>query len=129
MMTNIKPFIGTWGIVEMEAWDQEYVNMDVPGHFTFKKDSTGHFQFGLVRGEVTKILKQLLASKGQQVERTFENRFAAWRRGLRGDRTEVPRRTVGELRRNADSEKTVQEFPQDVEVCPADRRTGVGSGL
>ena len=52
MMTNIKPFIGTWVIVEMEAWDQEYVNMDVPGHFTFKKDSTGHFQFGLVRGEM-----------------------------------------------------------------------------
>jgi hypothetical protein len=52
MMTNIKPFIGTWVIVEMEAWDQGYVNMDVPGHFTFKKDSTGHFQFGLVQGEM-----------------------------------------------------------------------------
>lgn len=46
------PFIGTWYIVEMEAWDQEYVNMEVPGHFTFREDGTGHFQFGLVQGEM-----------------------------------------------------------------------------
>jgi hypothetical protein len=51
MKTKIKPFIGTWLIVEMEAWDQEYVNMEVRGHFTFKKDGTGHFQFGLVQGQ------------------------------------------------------------------------------
>jgi len=38
MKTKIKPFIGTWFIVEMEAWDQEYVNMEVQGHFTFKKE-------------------------------------------------------------------------------------------
>ncbi len=50
MKTKIKPFIGKWSIFEMEAWDQEYVNMEVPGHFTFKKDGTGHFQFGLVQG-------------------------------------------------------------------------------
>ncbi len=36
----------------MEAWDQEYVNMEAPGHFTFKKDGTGRFQFGLVQGEM-----------------------------------------------------------------------------
>jgi hypothetical protein len=36
----------------MEAWDQGYVNMEVQGHFTFKKDGTGHFQFGLVQGEM-----------------------------------------------------------------------------
>ena len=36
----------------MEAWDQEYVNMEIPGHFTFKKDDTGHFHFGLVQGEM-----------------------------------------------------------------------------
>ena len=52
MMKRIKPFFGKWFIVEMEAWDQEYVNMEVPGHFTFKKDGTGHFQFGLVQGEM-----------------------------------------------------------------------------
>ena len=42
MKTKIKPFIGTWVIFEMEAWDQEYVNMEVPGHF----------QFGLVQGQM-----------------------------------------------------------------------------
>ncbi len=52
MKTKIKPFIGKWSIVAMEAWDQEYVNMEVPGHFTFKKDGTGEFQFGLVQGEM-----------------------------------------------------------------------------
>jgi hypothetical protein len=36
----------------MEAWDQEYINMEVPGHFTSKKEGTGHFQFGLVQGEM-----------------------------------------------------------------------------
>ena len=53
---------------------------------------------GLPRGEVKAILKQLLECKGQQAERTLKNRFAAWRRGLRG---EASRRTVGELRENA----------------------------
>jgi len=42
MKTRFKPFVGKWSIVEMEAWDQEYVNMEVLGHFTFKKDGTGH---------------------------------------------------------------------------------------
>ena len=52
MKKEINPFIGTWSIMEMEAWDQEYVNMEVPGHFTFKKNGTGLFQFGLVQGEM-----------------------------------------------------------------------------
>jgi hypothetical protein len=56
---------------------------------------------GLPRGEVKAILKQLLECKGQQAERTLKNRFAVWRRGLRGDRIEASRRTVGELRENA----------------------------
>jgi hypothetical protein len=55
----------------------------------------------LPRGDVKAILKQLLTGKGQQAERTIKNRFAAWRRGLRGDRIEASRRTVGELRENA----------------------------
>jgi len=52
MKAMFKPFIGKWIIIEMEAWDQEYVNMEVPGHFTFMKDGTGNFQFGLVQGEM-----------------------------------------------------------------------------
>jgi len=26
--------------------------MEIPEHFTFKKDGSGHFQFGLVRGDM-----------------------------------------------------------------------------
>lgn len=52
MKAKLKPFIGKWIIVEMEAWDQDFVNMEVPGHFTFRKDGTGQFQFGLVQGEM-----------------------------------------------------------------------------
>ena len=52
MKGKLKPFVGKWSIAEMEAWDQDFVNMEVPGHFTFRKDGTGHFQFGLVHGEM-----------------------------------------------------------------------------
>jgi hypothetical protein len=52
MKAKLKPFIGTRDIVEMEAWDQEYVNIEVQGYFTFKKDGLGDFQFGLVQGEM-----------------------------------------------------------------------------
>jgi hypothetical protein len=52
MAKGFKQFIGQWHIIEMEAWDQEYVNMEVPGHFTFNKGGSGHFQFGLVQGEM-----------------------------------------------------------------------------
>ena len=63
---------------------------------------------GLPQDEVTALLKQLLAGRGQQAERTLKNRFAAWRRGLRGDRSEVPRRTVGELRKNAETAEKIR---------------------
>jgi len=59
MKINLKPFIGKWLIVEMEAWDREYVNMEVPGHFTFKKDGTGQFRFGLVQGEMDYRLENM----------------------------------------------------------------------
>jgi hypothetical protein len=63
---------------------------------------------GLPRDEVTAVLKQLLAGKGLQAERTLKNRFAAWRRGLRDDRDEAPRRTVGELQKNAESAEKIR---------------------
>jgi hypothetical protein len=70
MKTKIKPFIGKWSIVEMEAWDQEYVNMEVPGHFTFKKDGTGHFQFGLVQGWMDCHAESL--DGGERIEFSWE---------------------------------------------------------
>jgi hypothetical protein len=41
---------GTWKIVWMEMWDQEFVDLDVPGHVTFDNRGRGHFQFGCVQG-------------------------------------------------------------------------------
>lgn len=49
-MTN--PFIGAWRIVWMCGWDQDYVDMDVPGHCTFGMAGSGSFQFGMVQGQM-----------------------------------------------------------------------------
>lgn len=62
----------------------------------------------LTRDEVKAVLKQLLEGKGQQAERSLKNQFAAWRRGLRCDKTEAPRRTVGELRKNAEKAQQIR---------------------
>jgi hypothetical protein len=62
----------------------------------------------LPREEVNSILKQLLDGKGQQAERSIRNRFAAWRRGLQTGYTDLPRRTVGELRRNAEKARQIR---------------------
>jgi hypothetical protein len=52
MKAKSNPFLGVWSIIEMEVWDQDFVNLEVPGHFTFEKDEMGHFQFGLVHVEL-----------------------------------------------------------------------------
>ncbi len=49
-MAEHQPYIAKWRIVEMEEWDQDFVDLIVPGHFTFRKDGTGSFQFGAVQG-------------------------------------------------------------------------------
>lgn len=36
----------------MDGWDQDYVDMEVPGHVTFEKKGIGSFQFGLVQGQI-----------------------------------------------------------------------------
>ena len=62
--------------------------------------------------DVTTVLKQLLDGQGQQAERTLKNRFAVWRRGLKGDGTEAPRRTVGGLRKNAEAAQKIRREKQ-----------------
>lgn len=46
------PFAGHWRIVWMSGWDQDYVDMDVPGHITFGAGRSGSFQFGLVQAQM-----------------------------------------------------------------------------
>jgi hypothetical protein len=70
MKKEIKPFVGKWSIIEMEAWDLEYVNTEVPGHFTFKKNGTGLFQFGLVQGEMDCRLD--IDDKRERIEFSWE---------------------------------------------------------
>ena len=51
-MQKTNPYLGKWRIIEMEMWDQDFVDMETEGHFTFEKDKTGDFQFGLVKGQI-----------------------------------------------------------------------------
>jgi uncharacterized protein YndB with AHSA1/START domain len=51
-MKTPRQFPGKWRITEMEQWDRKYIDMVVPGHFTFGKNGMGEFQFGTVRGEM-----------------------------------------------------------------------------
>ena len=52
MVKKTNQYIAKWRITEMEMWDQEYVDQITEGHFTFEMDGIGHFQFGLVEGEI-----------------------------------------------------------------------------
>ncbi|MBU2547620.1 MAG: hypothetical protein KKB20_04330 [Proteobacteria bacterium] len=70
---------------------------------------------GLGRDEVAGILKLLLAGQGQQAERTLKNRFFEWRRGLRGERTDAPLRTVGELWNNAKASEKIRLEREKIE--------------
>ena len=62
----------------------------------------------LPREEINSILKQLLEGKGQQAERSVRKQFAAWRRGLQTGNTDASRRTVGELRQNAEKAQQIR---------------------
>jgi hypothetical protein len=44
--------LGTWRIIEMEQWDQDYIDLVVPGYIAFREDHVGKFQFGTVHGEI-----------------------------------------------------------------------------
>ena len=57
-MKQIKPFAGKWRIVEMKVWDQDYVDMEVPGLIRIGSDGTGGFQFGLVSGDIDGRVEQ-----------------------------------------------------------------------
>ena len=46
------PFRGRWRLVEMELWDQDFLDLVVEAHITIDDDSLGYFQFGAVEGQV-----------------------------------------------------------------------------
>jgi len=57
-MKQINQFVGKWRIVDMEVWDQEYVDMEVPGYIRIASDGNGQFQFGLVSGDIDGRVEQ-----------------------------------------------------------------------
>ena len=64
------PYLGSWRIIEMEAWDQEYVDLVTPGHFTFGKDGFGNFEFGVVKAETDYSLE--VFGNSERVDFSFE---------------------------------------------------------
>lgn len=62
MKTAPNIFIGNWRITEMESWDTDYFDMEVPAHITIRKDLTGEFQFGLVQAQLDGKLESKQAS-------------------------------------------------------------------
>lgn len=52
MKKTTQVFVGCWRIVEMQGWDADYFDMEVPAHITIAKDLTGEFQFGMVQGQL-----------------------------------------------------------------------------
>ena len=45
-----KIFFGKWRITEMEQWDQDFIDAEVPGYISFGENGMGEFQFGYVHG-------------------------------------------------------------------------------
>lgn len=54
--------VGNWRITEMEAWDADYFDMEVPAYLTIRKDLTGEFQFGMVQAQLDGKLESVDAS-------------------------------------------------------------------
>ena len=50
-MKQRNPYIGKWRIIEMEIWDQDFIDMETEGHFLFEENDLGSFQFDLVQGK------------------------------------------------------------------------------
>lgn len=47
-----KSYVGKWRITHMDEWDQDFVDLVVPGHIRIRRDGSGSFQFGAVQGEM-----------------------------------------------------------------------------
>ena len=69
-MKNRNPYLGKWRIIEMEMWDQEYIDMETEGHFLFGKDNLGSFHFGLVKGLIDYRLDKI--GEFERVEFSWE---------------------------------------------------------
>ncbi len=62
----------------------------------------------LPRDEVNLMLRQFLEGKGQQAELSLRNRFMSWCRDLQASDPHASKRTVGELRQNAEKARQIR---------------------
>ena len=46
------PFTGRWRITSMSAWDEDYIDEEEEGYFTFDGKGGGEFHFGYVHGRM-----------------------------------------------------------------------------
>jgi hypothetical protein len=44
------PFTGRWRIVSMSAWENDYLDEEVPAFIEFEEKDSGEFHFGYVHG-------------------------------------------------------------------------------
>jgi uncharacterized protein YndB with AHSA1/START domain len=45
-------YLGRWHIVEMERWEQDFVDQVVPGYILIAEHDVGEFQFGTLCGSM-----------------------------------------------------------------------------
>jgi hypothetical protein len=45
-------YYGSWRIIDMDEWDQDYIDLVVPGYISFDEKGSGAFQFGTVEGSL-----------------------------------------------------------------------------
>src|SRR5262245_46830642 len=93
MSKKKSPYTGTWRIIEMEMWDSDYLDAEVPAYITIKPDGSGEFQFGYVSGG---IFGEIDSDSGaERFEFTWEGSDemdaasgSGWLRPAGGDRLE-----------------------------------------
>ncbi len=65
-----KKYIGKWRIMEMDMWDEEFIDLIAPGEITIGKDGLGSFNFGAVQVDMDcRIVK---AGDAERLEFSFE---------------------------------------------------------
>jgi len=52
-------YAGMWHIQNMDAWDDDYLNMEVQAYIEIKSEHLGNFQFGLVSGQLDGEVAQI----------------------------------------------------------------------
>ena len=65
------PYVGAWRIIEMEQWDQDFIDLVVPVYIAFRENHTGELQFGAVHGDLDYRIEPYGA--GERLEFSWED--------------------------------------------------------